>query len=730
MHHAFMAVLGQSGFPFRLAHYEITGELGQGGMGAVYKAIDTKLGRPVALKVISRHSITEDDRRRFAREATAASALNHPNIVTIHAYDTVDGVDFIAMELIEGETLDHYLTFRSTPAPLEILRQVAAALAVAHAAGITHRDLKPANIMITPSGLVKVLDFGLSKRDVPAGENTQSALTQAGAVIGTPAYMSPEQALGEHTDWRTDIFSFGVILYEVACGKRPFHGRNVMAILHAVVNAPHSPPANISPALATLIESCLVKDRARRLQSIAEAVTVLSPASSVNSAIHPAQRRPRSRLPLTAAVTVTLILAAAWTGRHAIRSWLTVNAPSVVSPTAHGHYQAGTALLFRRDVKGNIDSALAQFQQAIALDPSFAPAYAGLSAVYLDRNGANPDPQWIRLARDAAERSRQLTPELAIAHLAVAQAAMLSKKEALAQKELDEALRLDPRNADVHRAIGTSHLHRGDAAGALQSYNKALALAPRDWRILHDLGVLHYREARYSDAVAAWRSAAIGLTPESELLHRQTGAALHMLGQHDLAAEEFQKALAITPTGPIYNNLGTIRFFQGRYNEAVEALEKAVQLRANAYQYWGNLADAYRWSTHMRDKAPMAYSHAIELARAEAKARPSDWELRSRIALYLAKLGDPPAARAELLALPAANRSASVSFRAAVTWELLRDRTQALLALQAAANAGYSRIEIENEPELAPLRQDIRYHLQAAQGSPSAKGGSKPSPPR
>ena len=214
------------------------------------------------------------------------------------------------------------------------------------------------------------------------------------------------------------------------------------------------------------------------------------------------------------------------------------------------------------------------------------------------------------------------------------------------------------------------------------------------------------------------------------VFNRQTGAALHMLGQHDLAAEEFQKALAITPTGPIYNNLGTIRFFQGRYNEAVEALEKAVQLRANAYQYWGNLADAYRWSTHMRDKAPMAYSHAIELARAEAKARPSDWELRSRIALYLAKLGDPPAARAELLALPAANRSASVSFRAAVTWELLRDRTQALLALQAAANAGYSRIEIENEPELAPLRQDIRYHLQAAQGSPSAKGGSKPSPPR
>src|SRR5262249_3063045 len=161
--------------------------------------------------------------RRFVREAKAASALNHPNIVTIYEFDSHEGLDFIAMEYIQGATLNTLLEQRNLPliTLLEYTRQAAEAIARAHQAGITHRDLKPGNIMVTNEGVVKVLDFGLAKRQSAVGESHQT-LTAAGLAVGTPAYMSPEQVLGENDDWRSDIFSFGVILYEIACGQRPF----------------------------------------------------------------------------------------------------------------------------------------------------------------------------------------------------------------------------------------------------------------------------------------------------------------------------------------------------------------------------------------------------------------------------------------------------------------------------------------------------------------------------
>jgi predicted Ser/Thr protein kinase len=256
-----------------IGNYRVLDRIGEGGMGIVFKAVDSRLGRTVALKVISHQSSdgpgAGEEKRRFFREAKAASALNHPNIVTIYEYDSDDEVDFIAMEYIRGKTL-HALLAEQRP-PIETLLgyavQAAGAIATAHAAGIAHRDLKTKNIMVTKEGTVKVLDFGLAKQaGIGIGE------TQSGAVLGTPAYMSPEQAKGEPADYRSDIFSFGVILYEIACGQRPFGGPDLPSTLYAVVHHDPPTPDQLNPALpkalAALIARCLSKNPEDRPESM------------------------------------------------------------------------------------------------------------------------------------------------------------------------------------------------------------------------------------------------------------------------------------------------------------------------------------------------------------------------------------------------------------------------------------------------------------------------------
>ncbi len=276
-----------------LAHYRIDAKLGEGGMGVVYKARDTHLDRPVAIKVLPSARVEDPERkRRFVQEAKAASALNHPNIVHIYGVDTASGVDFIAMEYVEGKTLDELVRAKGMRLAqvLQYAVQIADALAQAHAAGILHRDLKPSNIMVTHDGRVKVLDFGLAKLLEPADSSpegvtlTARTFTEEGAVLGTAPYMSPEQAEGRKLDARSDIFSFGSVLYEMASGRRPFTGDSRLSILARVVNEDPPPPMQFSgaipPELERIILRCLRKDPARRYQSMADLKVVLEDVGS------------------------------------------------------------------------------------------------------------------------------------------------------------------------------------------------------------------------------------------------------------------------------------------------------------------------------------------------------------------------------------------------------------------------------------------------------------------
>src|ERR1035441_9502962 len=242
----------------RLGHHEIQSKLGAGGMGTVYQALDTRLNRTVALKVLSpdRWEGTAG-RGRLMREAQAASALNHPNIVTVYEIGHDAGVDFIAMERVEGRTLGE-LAARRLPLreALQIAIQIADAMAAAHAAGIVHRDLKPGNIMVTGRGLAKILDFGIAKVNA-AGDAESSAtqtLTLSGQIVGTVDYMSPEQATGQDVDWRSDIFSFGCVLYETITARRAFHEETELATLAAVLAKEPAPARQFAPGLPPALE--------------------------------------------------------------------------------------------------------------------------------------------------------------------------------------------------------------------------------------------------------------------------------------------------------------------------------------------------------------------------------------------------------------------------------------------------------------------------------------------
>ena len=260
-----------------VSRYRVLARIGAGGMGDVYRAEDTMLGRVVAVKLLP-ESLSADTRlrARFLREARLASALDHPNICAIHDVGRSDGRLFIAMRYVEGKTVKQLVA----SGPLEpervvsIASQSAYAVAAAHGRGIVHRDVKSSNIMVTTAGQAVVLDFGLAKLLDESARASASALTRPGTVLGTPAYMSPEQARGEPADHRSDVFSLGVVIYEMATGRVPFEGDSHPDTLRAVVQDPHRPIAELNaeaPAgLSTVVDRALAKDPADRYQSIAE----------------------------------------------------------------------------------------------------------------------------------------------------------------------------------------------------------------------------------------------------------------------------------------------------------------------------------------------------------------------------------------------------------------------------------------------------------------------------
>ena len=360
----------------RFGHYEILDKLGAGGMGDVYRARDLTLGRPVAIKVLKGRASSDPERlARFQQEARSASALNHPNIVTIHEIGTVDGIRYIAMELVEGRTLRDILREGPllTRRALQLAAQAAGGLAEAHAAGVVHRDLKPENIMVTADGRVKILDFGLAKARV--GQTDYDAPTQAadllytepGRILGTVGYMSPEQAAGRPMDFRSDQFSCGSILYEMATGRPPFRGPSPAQTMAAIIEDDAEPINRLNPEvpapLRWIIERCLAKDPADRYGSTRDLArdleSVLVHLAEVSTGPRPPEwlQAVRGRRPASRRVVVGTLVALAVTAGVAfgIARWRGFGLGGLRAPAVPA--RRSVAVLGFRNLSGNAESA-------------------------------------------------------------------------------------------------------------------------------------------------------------------------------------------------------------------------------------------------------------------------------------------------------------------------------------------------------------------------------------
>jgi eukaryotic-like serine/threonine-protein kinase len=338
----------------RIGVYEVQAPLGAGGMGVVYRALDTNLNRPVAIKFLSLELADADARRRFQREAQMASSLNHPHILTVHDAGEFEGRQYLVTELVDGGTLKDWEkgASRGWRPIIELLTGVADGLAVAHEAGILHRDIKPANILVSKSGYAKLADFGLAKPQDASTENdvaktvTQTP-TQAGVILGTVTYMSPEQALGQPLDVRSDIFSFGVVLYEMLAGRRPFGGTSGLDVLHAVVHQPADPlPEDVPLPLRMVVEKALEKDPEDRFRSMRDMLVDLrrvvrqGAEAGTGSTAKASARRSRHWRPVAALVFALAAVGALWLFRlrpllapvRAEYTQITNFADSVVSP--------------------------------------------------------------------------------------------------------------------------------------------------------------------------------------------------------------------------------------------------------------------------------------------------------------------------------------------------------------------------------------------------------------
>jgi serine/threonine-protein kinase len=755
-----------------ILHYRIIEKIGAGGMGDVYRATDTKLGRDVALKVLPAEMACDSDRlARFQREARSLAALDHPHIVTIYSVEEADGVHFLTMELVSGKSLDREIPRAglSVTRTVEIANELADALSAAHEKGIVHRDLKPANVMVAESGRIKVLDFGLAK-DVSAEKANEATLTSAGStgvgvVMGTPAYMSPEQAEGKTADARSDIFSFGSVLYEMLSGRRAFSGSAAAAVIGAIVHKDPE-PLNAPPGLDAIVRKCLAKSPDGRFQTATDLRRALGEAST--RGISRISRRTIAWVIAGTLLVIGLIaagfyLSAPKTGRIDSIAVLPLeirsNGPDAEYISDGITESVNNSLAQLPDLKV-IPRSVALHYKGKAMDVQKIGEELGVQAVLTGHLSLRGDNLTVGVELDDVRNGKQLWGEQYNRKLAdllsvpsdIANEVSQRLRSQLSLEDKRKLTRGSTENAEAYQLYlkgkyYTNLFTKDGFSKGLDYFNQAIAIDPNyglaytglaynyinqeDWYIRPNEAGPRAREAAMralaindSDADAhvalaiatqwyEWDWAAverefkraIELNPNNSEAHSYYSWLLAPMGRKDEAVAEAKRAVQADPFSPLANFIvGSVSVFTRQWDAAIEQLLNSKEL---APTFWFNpcfLGRAYEQVGKMPE-AIAEFKRALELDN-------DNTEIWSGLGHAYAAAGNKAEAQKVLDRLKELSAHSYVSpYSFAVICAGLGERDQAFAWLERALNerSYFMAVYLPTDARLDNLRSDPRF---------------------
>ena len=636
-----------------ISHYQVLSLLGAGGMGEVYLARDPRLDRTVALKILPGELASDPDRmQRFAREARAASALNHPNVATIYDVGESDGLRFIVMEHVEGETIAARIARPLAASEVvDIAVQAADALDVAHAKGITHRDIKPANLMLTHRGHVKVLDFGVAKvgrsDDVAPNDHwTVEPLTAVGSVVGSGPYMSPEQIVGGAVDSRSDVFSLGVVMYQMATGQLPFPGSTRAEMMDRILHAAPPPMMRLNADIPTALEritlKCLEKRTDDRYQSARELLTDLWPLKrqldatrATSDSIRLERVKPAGPRPDVGAVERAVAGDASRAGRSCT--------PEATELVARGWVHLRSGSFFE------LADAVSAFQAATVTDPTCAAAHAGLALVRVAQATVRDVPlvEALGEAKAAALRALALDDESADAWVALGQVVFFGEWDWIAaERSFQRALAINPNHAEAY-------LHYGGLVEALGDLERGFHLKlqglERDSTsaLAHVLIAVSFWNQRRYDDVIVWVNKALDRDPRHLFARELLTGAYWMTGEFERAlAEDLKRVEARSPD-----------------EETLAAFKRMCAELLRSYR-GGGFAEANRLIVEYRQRA-------IEML-SDGTARAERGNAGLGVVVHYALAGDLDAAFEHLQRAIDARDPALVHLAVAPQWDSLR----------------------------------------------------------
>ncbi|HKQ98579.1 MAG TPA: protein kinase, partial [Candidatus Polarisedimenticolia bacterium] len=703
-----------------LGHYSITAKLGAGGMGEVYLARDTKLDREVALKVLPAEMASNAQRlQRFEREAKTVATLNHPNIVTIFSVEEADGVRFLTMERVVGQSLDIRITaggmtFKTF---VELARPLAEALAAAHEKGVVHRDLKPANIMVTEDGRVKVLDFGLAKLQEPERPEDLSAaptggLTREGTVVGTVPYMSPEQLQGKAVDHRSDIFSLGVIFYQMLTGKRPWIGGTSAEMISSILrDTPH--PVNeinvgLPNHLGRIVRRCLNKDPNERYQTARDLLIELK---ELKQEIVDSERRSTNSIAVLPFANMSPdpeqeyfcegIAEELINGLGRIKNLRVASRTSAFQykGSKHDIREIGERLNVEKVVEGSVRKAGSQVRITVQV-VNVADGYKVWSERY----------------------DRKLEDIFAIQD-EIAESIVRALEVTLSPKERRAIQNVATRDVEAYDFYlrGRKYFYDFDRRSwelSRQMYERAIKLDPSyalAYAALADVFsfLFMYSGSNERERILAEEASrkALELDPDLAEAHASRGMVLSMSNKHDQAAEQFEKAITLNPRlFEAYYFYARASVAQGKYLKAAKLYEQAIDVRPEDYQVPLLVPQVYR-SLGRPDDAARAFHMGVEKGLKHLELNPDDVRALYLVGGALCEIGRHDEGLKMIdRAVSIAPHDTGMLYNVACIYSKLDRTEEALDFLERSVRAGYNHLTwLENDSDFDPIRQHPRF---------------------